>query len=141
MQFLQLVKLFKMRQAAKLTSDEPPEQASKHLMPPEILESLLHHRGKSKKVTEYLAGSAPLNLYCVTWNEHGSDQELRYDELFPDKECYDIIAFGSEECHAAGRYSQAESMLSYLGPEWRIGGRAGTGRVFLVAFVKLPHAS
>ena len=97
MQFLQLVKLFKMRQVqgSKVSPEVAIEEASKQLMPPDVVQSLLKHQSKNKARKDFMAGKNPLGIYCLTWNQNRSAQALRYAELLPDPDEYNIIAFGA----------------------------------------------
>ena len=85
-QFLQLMKLFKLRQTVQFDSGEASAAPNGQLMPPNILNNLLRPQSKTKKLVESLVGQIPLNIYCVTWNEDRSAQTLRCEELFPDKD-------------------------------------------------------
>ena len=46
-------------------------------------------------MTEYLTGQITLEVYCMTWNQARNPQTLDFQNLFPNKSNYNIIAYGA----------------------------------------------
>jgi hypothetical protein len=121
-QFLQIVKLFRMREQYEMNKPQLYQSADHqeyskqqrienqlHLIPPSIQSKLFQTSRESPSNNQdasqsprlshqLLSKEIPIKIKLVTWNMARESQEPDWDLLFPNPEEDNIIVFGAQEC-------------------------------------------
>ena len=83
-----------------------------------------------------ILGQVPLEILVVTYNHAREPQDIDFEDMFPNHQQYNIIAFAGQEC-VENVEEKVNLIANYLGKDYNRVDFIGKGQIFLVVFVKV----